>query len=234
MPSTAISESTLAQVASKAFENGALQPERLAARADLRGRRAGLEDGQRPAAPVHVLLARRGRRGARARARRAGASSAARLLRSAVFTAPGGSARSRSSARRSRWTTALQRQRRRGRRGVRAGRASAPTDVDVAQLQDTGVGAEVMHLAETGLCEHGEQEAADRRPARPRSAAGCRSTPTAAAWPTASPSAPPDCARSTRSSLQLRGEAGDRQVPGPARSASPMSTAHPASARARC
>ena len=50
-----------------------------------------------------------------------------------------------------------------------------------------------------------------------RSAAGCRSTPTAAAWPTASRSAPPACARSTRSSLQLRGEAGDRQVPGPRR-----------------
>src|SRR5436305_242797 len=33
----------------------------------------------------------------------------------------------------------------------------APEDVDVAQLQDTESGAEVMHLAETGLCEHGEQ-----------------------------------------------------------------------------
>lgn len=33
-----------------------------------------------------------------------------------------------------------------------------PRDVRVAQLQDTESGAEVMHLAETGLCEHGEQE----------------------------------------------------------------------------
>jgi acetyl-CoA C-acetyltransferase len=33
-----------------------------------------------------------------------------------------------------------------------------PEDVDVAQLQDTESGAEIMHLAETGLCEHGEQE----------------------------------------------------------------------------
>jgi acetyl-CoA C-acetyltransferase len=33
-----------------------------------------------------------------------------------------------------------------------------PDDVDVAQLQDTESGAEVMHLAETGLCQHGEQE----------------------------------------------------------------------------
>jgi acetyl-CoA acetyltransferase len=34
----------------------------------------------------------------------------------------------------------------------------APTDVDVAQVQDTEAGAEIIHLAETGLCDHGEQE----------------------------------------------------------------------------
>jgi acetyl-CoA acetyltransferase len=33
-----------------------------------------------------------------------------------------------------------------------------PDEVQVAQLQDTESGAEVMHLAETGLCEHGDQE----------------------------------------------------------------------------
>lgn len=33
-----------------------------------------------------------------------------------------------------------------------------PGDIDVAQLQDTESGAEVMHLAECGFCEHGEQE----------------------------------------------------------------------------
>lgn len=33
-----------------------------------------------------------------------------------------------------------------------------PEDIDVAQLQDTESGAEVMHMAETGLCAHGEQE----------------------------------------------------------------------------
>ena len=33
----------------------------------------------------------------------------------------------------------------------------APTDIDVAQVQDTEAGAELMHLAECGLCEHGEQ-----------------------------------------------------------------------------
>ncbi|WP_448582553.1 thiolase family protein [Thermaurantiacus sp.] len=34
-----------------------------------------------------------------------------------------------------------------------------PEDVDVAQLQDTESGAEVMHMAENGFCADGEQEA---------------------------------------------------------------------------
>jgi len=33
-----------------------------------------------------------------------------------------------------------------------------PDDVDVAQLQDTDAGSEVIHMAETGLCKDGEQE----------------------------------------------------------------------------
>jgi len=33
-----------------------------------------------------------------------------------------------------------------------------PDDVDLAQLQDTEVGAEIMHMAENGFCGHGEQE----------------------------------------------------------------------------
>ena len=33
-----------------------------------------------------------------------------------------------------------------------------PKDIDVMQLQDTESGAEVMHMAENGFCEHGEQE----------------------------------------------------------------------------
>jgi acetyl-CoA C-acetyltransferase len=33
----------------------------------------------------------------------------------------------------------------------------APSEIDVAQVQDTEAGAELMHLAECGLCEHGEQ-----------------------------------------------------------------------------
>src|SRR5690606_22535790 len=33
-----------------------------------------------------------------------------------------------------------------------------PEEVQAAQDQDTQSGAEIMHLAETGLCRHGEQE----------------------------------------------------------------------------
>jgi acetyl-CoA acetyltransferase len=34
-----------------------------------------------------------------------------------------------------------------------------PEDVDVVQLQDTDAGAEVIHMAENGFCKDGEQEA---------------------------------------------------------------------------
>ncbi|MEM7094562.1 MAG: thiolase family protein [Actinomycetota bacterium] len=33
-----------------------------------------------------------------------------------------------------------------------------PNDMDLAQLQDTESGAEIMHMAENGFCDHGEQE----------------------------------------------------------------------------
>ncbi len=33
-----------------------------------------------------------------------------------------------------------------------------PDEVDLAQLQDTEAGAEIMHMAENGFCAHGEQE----------------------------------------------------------------------------
>ena len=33
-----------------------------------------------------------------------------------------------------------------------------PRDIDIAALQDTEAGAEIMHMAENGFCEHGEQE----------------------------------------------------------------------------
>ncbi|HEY4083075.1 MAG TPA: thiolase family protein [Burkholderiaceae bacterium] len=33
-----------------------------------------------------------------------------------------------------------------------------PKDIDVLQLQDTDSGSEIIHMAENGFCEHGEQE----------------------------------------------------------------------------
>jgi acetyl-CoA acetyltransferase len=33
-----------------------------------------------------------------------------------------------------------------------------PSDIDVAQIQDTESGAEIMHMSENGLCADGEQE----------------------------------------------------------------------------
>ena len=101
------------------------QPQRLAARADLgrRDRRRG--HGQRPADPVHVLLARRGWRRDRRRQRRRGCrASVARCSCSARPPAPGASAPSRCSAPRS-----------------RAGRpSSVSTDAAAAAFAAAGVG----------------------------------------------------------------------------------------------
>jgi acetyl-CoA acetyltransferase len=33
-----------------------------------------------------------------------------------------------------------------------------PEDIDIAQIQDTESGAEIMHMAENGFCRDGEQE----------------------------------------------------------------------------
>jgi acetyl-CoA acetyltransferase len=86
-----------------------------------------------------------------------------------------------------------------------------PGDVDVAQVQDTESGAEVMHLAETGLCEHGEQEAliqsgetelAGRLPVN--TDGGCLAC--------GEPIGASGLRQVHEIVLQLRGEAGDRQV----------------------
>ena len=92
----------------------------------------------------------------------------------------------------------------------------SPADVDVAQLQDTESGAEVMHLAETGLCEHGEQEAliedggtelGGRLPVN--TDGGCLAC--------GEPIGASGLRQVHEIVLQLRGEAGDRQVPRPCR-----------------
>ena len=91
-----------------------------------------------------------------------------------------------------------------------------PEDIDLAQLQDTESGAEVMHLAETGLCEHGEQERliqageteiTGRLPVN--TDGGCLAN--------GEPIGASGLRQVHEVVLQLRGEAGDRQVPGPCR-----------------
>ena len=88
-----------------------------------------------------------------------------------------------------------------------------PKDVDVAQLQDTESGAEIMHMAETGFCKDGEQEALIRRGATEiggtmpvNTDGGCLAN--------GEPIGACGLRQVYESVLQLRGEAGDRQVPG--------------------
>ena len=88
-----------------------------------------------------------------------------------------------------------------------------PEDVDIAQLQDTDAGAEVIHMAETGLCADGEQEkliadgATEIHGTMPVNTDGgliANGEPIGASG-----------LRQVHELVrQLRGEAGDRQVPG--------------------
>lgn len=88
-----------------------------------------------------------------------------------------------------------------------------PADIDVAQLQDTESGAEVMHLAECGFCAHGEQakwiaegatEIDGRLPVNTDGGCIANGEPIGASG-----------LRQVHEVVtQLRGRAGDRQVPG--------------------
>jgi acetyl-CoA acetyltransferase len=88
-----------------------------------------------------------------------------------------------------------------------------PEDVDVAQLQDTDAGAEVIHMAETGLCADGEQdklladgatEISGTMPVNTDGGLIANGEPIGASG-----------LRQVHELVrQLRGEAGDRQVPG--------------------
>jgi acetyl-CoA acetyltransferase len=88
-----------------------------------------------------------------------------------------------------------------------------PSDVDVAQLQDTEAGAELMHLAETGLCAHGDQEGLIREGATEiggsipvNTDGGCIAN--------GEPIGASGLRQVHEVVLQLRGAAGGRQVPG--------------------
>ena len=88
---------------------------------------------------------------------------------------------------------------------------SSPADVDVAELYDGFSFLAMTWLEALGFCGKGESGPVHRgrAPHRPRRRAA-RSTPTAASCRPAGSTA---SASSTRPCLQLRGEAGDRQVP---------------------
>lgn len=87
-----------------------------------------------------------------------------------------------------------------------------PEDIDVAQVQDTEAGAELMHLAECGFCEHGDQaklilggelELGGRLPTNTDGGCIANGEPIGASG----------LRQVVECVTQLRGEAGARQVP---------------------
>lgn len=87
-----------------------------------------------------------------------------------------------------------------------------PDDIDLAQLQDTESGAEIMHMAENGFCEHGEQESmlekgetkiGGRFPVNTDGGCLANGEPVGASG----------LRQVYENVLQLRGDAGARQVP---------------------
>jgi acetyl-CoA C-acetyltransferase len=90
----------------------------------------------------------------------------------------------------------------------------APADVHVAQIQDSESGAEIMHMAENGFCADGEQEAmiqageteiGGRLPINTDGGLIANGEPIGASG----------LRQIYEICLQLRGDAGERQVPGP-------------------
>ncbi len=93
-----------------------------------------------------------------------------------------------------------------------------PEDIDVAQIQDTEAGAELMHLAECGFCEHGEQaelivsgalEIGGRLPINTDGGCIANGEPIGASG----------LRQIIECTMQLQGRAGDRQVPNSPRTA---------------
>lgn len=88
-----------------------------------------------------------------------------------------------------------------------------PEDIDLAQLQDTESGAEIMHMAENGFCADGEQERmlesgeteiGGRFPVNTDGGCIANGEPIGASG----------LRQVYENVLQLRGDAGERQVPG--------------------
>lgn len=88
-----------------------------------------------------------------------------------------------------------------------------PGDVDVAQIQDSESGAEIIHMAETGLCEHGEQEELLARGATEIGGELPINTD-GGLIANGEPIAASGMRQIVEVVTQLRGDAGERQVPG--------------------
>jgi acetyl-CoA acetyltransferase len=208
-----ISTSTLAKVASKAFQNGSLNPNAWRRRPLSEDDVLGSKMVNNPltqymfCSPGEGAVALVLARGARAR----GASRPPVLLRSVAFrTRRFGSFEVFSP---SIPVTSAESPTAEAARAAFEQAGIGPQDVDVAQLQDTESGAEVMHLAETGLCEHGEQEQLIQSGATEiggrlpvNTDGGCLAN--------GEPIGASGLRQVHEVVLQLRGDAGERQVPG--------------------
>lgn len=88
-----------------------------------------------------------------------------------------------------------------------------PNEIDVAQIQDTESGAEIMHMAETGLCKDGEQEALVQSGATAITG-GLPINTDGGCLANGEPVGASGLRQVYENVLQLRGAAGPRQVPG--------------------
>lgn len=88
-----------------------------------------------------------------------------------------------------------------------------PKDIDLAQLQDTEAGAEIMHMAENGFCQHGEQEHILRN-GETRLAGRLPINTDGGCLANGEPIGASGLRQIYESVLQLRGQAGERQIPG--------------------
>ncbi|QYJ03579.1 thiolase family protein [Nocardioides panacisoli] len=208
-----ISEPTLAKVAAKSFRNGAISPNAW--------RREALTEGAIAAAPMvndpltQYMFCSPGEGGA---AIIVASEEAARRLGPRAVRLRAVSTRTRSFGSFEVFAPSIQGQGTPSSVSTDAARAAfeaagvGPQDIDVAQLQDTEAGAEIMHLAECGFCEHGQQEEwiaagateiGGRLPVNTDGGCIANGEPIGASG-----------LRQVHEVVtQLRGEAGDRQVP---------------------
>ena len=88
-----------------------------------------------------------------------------------------------------------------------------PRNIDIAALQDTEAGAEVMHMAENGFCAHGEQERM-LRDGETRIGGRLPVNTDGGCLANGEPIGASGLRQIHEIVLQLRGRAGQRQVPG--------------------